>query len=250
MFAGSSTAAPSPLRPGCALGATHARRPPRKPPQQQPNNKKQTSEGGITGLWKGLGPNIGRNAIINAAELATYDQIKSSLLASGYFSDNIVTHITAGLGAGFFAVCIGSPVDVVKSRVMGARVVCVVVRVVCGGGLFALCFCRACFFGEGLFVCVCAVCGGGMGKGVAAWRRGGSRCSGGRWRQHTRHTRVVYFPTASARRELISFAERNDRAGFSPRRLKVDEQFTLTVMRARLCCSRGAYQNNSPERAG
>lgn len=37
------------------------------------------------GLWKGLGPNIARNAIINAAELASYDQIKESLLATGYF---------------------------------------------------------------------------------------------------------------------------------------------------------------------
>jgi hypothetical protein len=42
-----------------------------------------------------------------------------SLLATGYFSDNVVTHLVAGLGAGFFAVCVGSPVDVVKSRVMG-----------------------------------------------------------------------------------------------------------------------------------
>jgi solute carrier family 25 uncoupling protein 8/9 len=73
------------------------------------------------GLWKGLGPNIARNAIINAAELASYDQIKQSMLASGMFTDNIVTHLVAGLGAGFFAVCVGSPVDVVKSRVMGER---------------------------------------------------------------------------------------------------------------------------------
>jgi solute carrier family 25 uncoupling protein 8/9 len=31
---------------------------------------------GIAGLWTGVGPNIARNAIINAAELATYDQVK------------------------------------------------------------------------------------------------------------------------------------------------------------------------------
>lgn len=37
----------------------------------------------MLGLWKGLGPNIARNAIINAAELASYDQIKVSLLATG-----------------------------------------------------------------------------------------------------------------------------------------------------------------------
>lgn len=29
------------------------------------------------------------------------------------FLDNVLTHLLAGLGAGFFAVCIGSPVDVV-----------------------------------------------------------------------------------------------------------------------------------------
>jgi hypothetical protein len=48
------------------------------------------------GLWKGLGPNIGRNAIINAAELASYDQVKGALLATGVFQDNIVTHILSG----------------------------------------------------------------------------------------------------------------------------------------------------------
>lgn len=30
------------------------------------------------------------------------------------FSDNVFTHLLSGLGAGFFAVCIGSPVDVVR----------------------------------------------------------------------------------------------------------------------------------------
>lgn len=31
---------------------------------------------GIGALWTGLGPNVARNAIINAAELASYDQFK------------------------------------------------------------------------------------------------------------------------------------------------------------------------------
>lgn len=75
---------------------------------------------GVRALWTGLGPNMARNAIINAAELASYDQIKQSLLGSGFFEDNIYCHLASGLGAGFFAVCVGSPVDVVKSRMMGA----------------------------------------------------------------------------------------------------------------------------------
>ncbi|GAV65495.1 Mito_carr domain-containing protein, partial [Cephalotus follicularis] len=74
---------------------------------------------GVGALWTGLGPNIARNAIINAAELASYDQVKQTLLKIPGFTDNVVTHLFAGLGAGFFAVCIGSPVDVVKSRMMG-----------------------------------------------------------------------------------------------------------------------------------
>uniref|UniRef100_A0A0C9S1A0 TSA: Wollemia nobilis Ref_Wollemi_Transcript_26018_1362 transcribed RNA sequence n=1 Tax=Wollemia nobilis TaxID=56998 RepID=A0A0C9S1A0_9CONI len=74
---------------------------------------------GLGALWTGLGPNVARNAIINAAELASYDQVKQTLLKIPGFSDNIFTHLLSGLGAGFFAVCIGSPVDVVKSRMMG-----------------------------------------------------------------------------------------------------------------------------------
>ncbi|KAI3525815.1 hypothetical protein L1887_04929 [Cichorium endivia] len=74
---------------------------------------------GVRALWTGIGPNVARNAIINAAELASYDQVKQSILKIPGFTDNVLTHLLSGLGAGFFAVCIGSPVDVVKSRMMG-----------------------------------------------------------------------------------------------------------------------------------
>ncbi|ONK76844.1 uncharacterized protein A4U43_C02F410 [Asparagus officinalis] len=74
---------------------------------------------GVGALWTGLGPNVARNAIINAAELASYDQVKQTILKIPGFSDNVFTHLLSGLGAGFVAVCIGSPVDVVKSRMMG-----------------------------------------------------------------------------------------------------------------------------------
>ena len=47
-------------------------------------------------------------------------QVKESLLKSGLVDDNMYCHILSGLGAGFFAVICGSPVDVVKSRLMGA----------------------------------------------------------------------------------------------------------------------------------
>jgi len=76
---------------------------------------------GITGFWKGVGPNIVRNAVINAAELATYDQVKTFVLKSG-FKDDIPTHLGCSLTAGFVATVCGSPVDVVKTRVMNQKV--------------------------------------------------------------------------------------------------------------------------------
>ena len=76
-------------------------------------------EEGVLALWGGVGANMTRNAVINAAELASYDQIKEILIGSGLFQDDVKCHIASGLGAGFVACCVGSPVDVVKSRVMG-----------------------------------------------------------------------------------------------------------------------------------
>lgn len=42
------------------------------------------------------------------------------------FTDNVFTHLVAGLGAGFFAVCIGSPVDVVtyQKHLLNSLFVC------------------------------------------------------------------------------------------------------------------------------
>jgi solute carrier family 25 uncoupling protein 8/9 len=46
-------------------------------------------------------------------------QIKTALIKTGAFEDSMPCHLASGLGAGFFAVICGSPVDVVKSRLMG-----------------------------------------------------------------------------------------------------------------------------------
>ena len=74
---------------------------------------------GIAALWTGLTPNVARSAVINAAELASYDQVKEALMGSFGLEDGVPLHLISGLGAGFVAVCVGSPVDVVKSRIMG-----------------------------------------------------------------------------------------------------------------------------------
>lgn len=75
---------------------------------------------GVRGLWTGVGPNIVRNSVINTAELATYDEAKSRILKLGLMNDNIACHLVSGLIAGFVATLVGSPVDVMKTRVMNA----------------------------------------------------------------------------------------------------------------------------------
>jgi len=77
---------------------------------------------GLFGFWKGVGPNIVRNSIINAAELATYDQVKQMILAAKMMEDDLKLHFTCGITAGFVATVCGSPADVIKTRVMNQKV--------------------------------------------------------------------------------------------------------------------------------
>ncbi|KAM4046367.1 dicarboxylate carrier SLC25A8 [Anomaloglossus baeobatrachus] len=77
-------------------------------------------EEGMRGLWKGTGPNITRNALVNCTELVTYDLIKDALLKSNLMSDTLPCHFTSAVGAGFCTTVIASPVDVVKTRYMNS----------------------------------------------------------------------------------------------------------------------------------
>ncbi|XP_036282715.1 mitochondrial uncoupling protein 3 [Pipistrellus kuhlii] len=77
-------------------------------------------EEGLRGLWKGTFPNITRNAIVNCAEMVTYDIIKEKLLDYHLLTDNFPCHFVSAFGAGFCATVVASPVDVVKTRYMNS----------------------------------------------------------------------------------------------------------------------------------
>ncbi|XP_047609517.1 mitochondrial uncoupling protein 3 isoform X2 [Phacochoerus africanus] len=77
-------------------------------------------EEGVRGLWKGILPNITRNAIINCAEMVTYDVIKEKVLDYHLLTDNLPCHFVSAFGAGFCATVVASPVDVVKTRYMNS----------------------------------------------------------------------------------------------------------------------------------
>jgi len=73
---------------------------------------------GIVGFWAGLGPNIARTFLVCAAELGTYDEVKSQLIASKMMSNGPLAHLAASGAAGFASASISTPVDVVKTNIM------------------------------------------------------------------------------------------------------------------------------------
>ena len=74
-------------------------------------------EEGIKGLYKGYTANLLRNSIISATELVSYDSAKIAILHAG-FADGIGVHLASGLTAGLAATVLGSPWDVIGTRLM------------------------------------------------------------------------------------------------------------------------------------
>ena len=82
---------------------------------------RMTREEGLRVAFRGVLPNSLRAALMTASQLASYDAIKHTLLANTPLTDNLVTHFTASIAAGFVATTVCSPVDVIKTRVMSAK---------------------------------------------------------------------------------------------------------------------------------
>ncbi|ESO92887.1 hypothetical protein LOTGIDRAFT_162365 [Lottia gigantea] len=76
---------------------------------------------GIPGLWRGVGPNAQRAAVVAGVELPAYDVCKKHIIRSGYLGDSIETHFLAAFFAGFVGTVASNPIDVVKTRLMNQQ---------------------------------------------------------------------------------------------------------------------------------
>ena len=83
--------------------------------------RKTYAAGGLAGFWVGIIPNILRNSVINAAEIASYDQYKETILKYTSMKDGMPLHFLCAIMAGFTACCFGSPFDVTKTRMMAGK---------------------------------------------------------------------------------------------------------------------------------
>lgn len=98
-------------------------------PREQRRNYRNAADGlirmsreeGLRVAFRGVIPNSLRATLMTASQLASYDAIKHTLLANTPLKDNLVTHFSASIAAGFIATTICSPVDVIKTRMMSAH---------------------------------------------------------------------------------------------------------------------------------
>ncbi|VDN51486.1 unnamed protein product [Dracunculus medinensis] len=72
---------------------------------------------GFRGLWTGWIPNCQRAALLNMADLATYDRSKRWFLSKG-MGDNMLTHACCSSLSGLAAAVVSNPADVIKTRIM------------------------------------------------------------------------------------------------------------------------------------
>ncbi|XP_065846623.1 mitochondrial dicarboxylate carrier-like [Oscarella lobularis] len=77
-------------------------------------------EEGIRALWSGVSMNIARSILMTIGQISVYDQAKQGLLGTGYFKENIMTHLTASIIAGFASTVLTQPADVMKTRMMNS----------------------------------------------------------------------------------------------------------------------------------
>lgn len=116
------------------------------PPEQRRNYKhavdglaRMVKDEGVRSLFRGVWPNSIRAVLMTASQLASYDVFKKELLQRTSLGDDLTTHFTASIMAGFVATTVCSPVDVVKTRVMSAHtqesIVSLITRITAKEGL-------------------------------------------------------------------------------------------------------------------
>ncbi|KAK3091605.1 hypothetical protein FSP39_021110 [Pinctada imbricata] len=99
-----------------------------KLPKEQRRNYKHAIDGmyqvyrheGIRSSFGGATMASSRAVMVTVGQLAGYDQIKQVLMKTGYFQDNVTTHLTCSTLAGMLATMLTQPLDVMKTRMMNA----------------------------------------------------------------------------------------------------------------------------------
>jgi len=79
------------------------------------------TEEGAGALMRGFGPTLTRAVIMNGAQLASYSQIKQTILEKQLAKDGLFCHFLAAMCSGFICAFTSAPADMIKSRIQNMK---------------------------------------------------------------------------------------------------------------------------------
>lgn len=74
--------------------------------------------GGYRTFFLGAIPNAQRSALVNLGDLTAYDNAKNKLVEWGWLNDGYILYFASSAVAGFVSAVLGTPADVIKTRMM------------------------------------------------------------------------------------------------------------------------------------
>merc|ERR1712232_1369781 len=77
--------------------------------------KRVSAEEGVATLWRGVGPTVGRGAVVSMTQLASYDQAKEMLQAAGM--SGLPLFICSAFASGLIYCTASLPLDITKTRI-------------------------------------------------------------------------------------------------------------------------------------
>lgn len=80
-------------------------------------------EEGVSRLWAGCGPTIGRSVLVNASQLCSYTQAKDKLHSTGYFTnkEGLPLRFCSAMVSGLITTTVSMPVDIAKTRLQNMK---------------------------------------------------------------------------------------------------------------------------------
>mmetsp|Transcript_11438 Transcript_11438/g.30563 ORF Transcript_11438/g.30563 Transcript_11438/m.30563 type:complete len:294 (-) Transcript_11438:207-1088(-) len=78
-----------------------------------------SAEEGVAALWRGVGPTVGRGAVVSMTQLASYDQAKEML--TPVLGDGLPTFVSSAFASGLIYCTASLPLDITKTRIQNMK---------------------------------------------------------------------------------------------------------------------------------
>lgn len=108
------------------VGLIRAQADARLPPEERRNYRglfdavrRIAATEGVPALWRGVGPTVGRGAVVSMTQLASYDQAKEML--TPVLGDGFPTFVCSAFASGFIYCTASLPLDITKTRIQNMK---------------------------------------------------------------------------------------------------------------------------------